>query len=248
MRVSRIFFENLEDNIFNNNISINKELEQYNYIVKVLRLKKNYTVKFFNNTGYDYICEILEINNKKVELIITDKIKVNTESKIKIHLAQGISKPNHFEITLQKSIELGVSEITPIISERAETLQFNDKKLDRYRKIIISACEQSNRSIIPVLNEAVTFSEFVNKNLQYQNSLCLIPDPLTENLLEINNINNFNSYKILIGPEGGFTEEEINLAANNNFQKISLGPRILRTETAGITVISFLQLANLSKA
>jgi len=242
MRVSRIYFEQLEDNVINNNIIIDKTLEQYNYITKVLRLKKKYYVKLFNNTGYDYNCEITDINNKKIELSIKNKNKVNTESDLKIHLAQGISKPNHFEITLQKSVELGVTEITPIISERAETLQFNDKKIDRYNKIIISACEQSNRAIIPKLNEAISYDDFLNKNIiKDKNNLCLIPDPCSQNKITINALKNQQSCTILIGPEGGFSEDEIKSAINLGFTAITLGPRILRTETAGIALISFLQ-------
>jgi len=246
MRVSRIYFQELENNQ-NNIITISNELEQYNYITKVLRLKKNYTVKLFNNTGYDYICEIIEISNKKIELNINNKIKVNTESDLKIHLAQGISKPNHFEITLQKSVELGISEITPIISERAETLQFNDKKIDRYEKIIISACEQSNRAIIPKLNEAIHYSEFLQQDfIKNEDNLCLIPDPASNNKIDINTIKNKKDCTILIGPEGGFSDSEIELAVQYGFIAITLGPRILRTETAGIALISFLQFLSLS--
>tara|TARA_R110000868_G_scaffold160854_4_gene390651 strand:+ start:11141 stop:11872 length:732 start_codon:yes stop_codon:yes gene_type:complete len=237
MRLSRVY---LQQEIINSQtkLTISKDAEQYNYITKVLRLKNNHQVIIFNNSGYDFLCELINITNKFLELNIIEKNKNHSESNFKIHLAQAISKPSHFELTLQKSVELGVTEITPVISDYSETLKYSDKKADRFKKIIISACEQSNRSIIPNFNNPVTFNDFINNNSQ---SVIIMPTPRATKKFDVNLLNNIDAAIILVGCEGGFSEKEESLSRNSNSHLITLGPRILRTETAGISLISILQ-------
>lgn len=153
------------------------------------------------------------------------------------------------DLIVQKSTELGVNEITPIISDRTIVKPKNyTNKLDHWRKIAIAACAQCGRNLIPRINSIISFKDFIKIVNQQptinEQFLKLILSP--SGLLPLPNLldNQFNTYKkiwIIIGPEGGFTPSELNLAHQNQFNLRSLGPRILRTETAPMAIISILQ-------
>jgi len=212
------------------------------HLIRVLRTKIDSPVILFNGDGFDYYCKTLNNNTKKTLLSIESKIESNKESNLNITLIQGLSRQNRMELTIQKSVELGVNKIIPVICKRSNTKSTKDKlikKLAHWRKVAISACEQSGRNIIPEITETVALDN-INLVLN-KNALKLVLNPETNDSLKKVNFKQ-QAIEVFIGPEGGLTEEEIALLQNNQFNNICFGPRILRTETAGPAVISALQM------
>ncbi len=210
------------------------------HLVRVLRHKTSDSIILFNGDGFEYIAQ-LNIQGKKVFSEIQKQIKTDNESQLKITLLQGISKGDHMDISIQKAVELGVNKIAPVICQRTVVNLKADrieKKLNHWQKIIISACEQCGRNIIPELLPPLKLGDFINKDIP---GLKLTLDPTSENKL--------NSHKpktdeviLLIGPEGGLTQEELLLAKEKQFNGVQLGSRILRTETAALASIAALQI------
>lgn len=240
------FFENIQ---LQNGVTTKLNYDNSCKIINVLKLKINQEIYLFNNTNFEFLSKIIEISNKAVYVEILNTIMHNLESPLKIHLAQAIAKYDNMDLIIQKSTELGVDEITPIISDRTIVKPKNHiNKLDHWKKIAIAACTQCGRNLIPRINSIISFKDFINNIPQQatikEQSLKLILSPSV--LLPLPNLldNQFNTYKkiwIIIGPEGGFTSSELNLAHQHQFNLRSLGPRILRTETAPIAIISILQ-------
>ncbi|MCG6939173.1 MAG: 16S rRNA (uracil(1498)-N(3))-methyltransferase [Gammaproteobacteria bacterium] len=217
------------------------------HLIRVLRTKLNSPVILFNGDGFEYHCTTLDDNAKKTLLSINSKIASGKESNINITLIQGLSRQHRMEFTIQKSVELGVNRIVPVICERSNTKLTEDqriKKLTHWRKIAISACEQSGRSIIPDLTE-ITVLDNVNQLLN-RDALKLVLNP--ESNLSLKQLSSHQTavaaryVEMCIGPEGGLTKDEIAFLENSQFTNICFGPRILRTETAGPAVISALQM------
>jgi len=215
----------------------NLDDEGYKHI-KATRRKVGDELIIFNGNGNDYYSKILEIK-KNCQLEVTSANENLSESKCHIHLGQCIGKGEKMDLIIQKAVELGVKKITPIISERV-VVKINEKnhvkKIDHWKKIIISACEQSNRSVIPELSPIETLDNFFQKN--EGNGIILDPESKTR----LGDIDELNNVTLLIGPEGGFSDHEIRLSYQANFMGVSLGKRILRMETASIASLSNCQL------
>ena len=208
--------------------------------INVLKIKKKENITVFNGDGYDYLCQVQEISKKTVELEIQSKKINNTESNIKIELGQAIIKGNRMDTAIQKAVELGVAKITPIYSQRCNVKICNDRmenKIEHWQKVVNSACEQCNRSIIPVINKPMQLSDWVAIQTQ---ATKIVLNPTADKYMQTSNTS--ENIKLLIGSEGGLTQEEIDLAVSNGFQSIKLGPRILRAETAAIAAITAVQL------
>lgn len=219
---------------------VNLDKAAINHVVNVLRLKIDDPLIIFNGKGGEYSAKITQIKRREVKVKTTQFKNISRESNLKIHLAQGVSLGEKMDFILQKATELGVAEITPIITARCNIKLSEDrwnKKIIRWKKIIISACEQCGRNILPKLNQTITFADFVTQN---KISTKIILNPSAKNNLSDLDIKQ-NEVTILVGPEGGVTAEEINEARKHNFLDINLGPRILRTETAGVAITSILQ-------
>ncbi|MBE9567205.1 MAG: 16S rRNA (uracil(1498)-N(3))-methyltransferase [Proteobacteria bacterium] len=213
-----------------------------NHLIRVLRSKTGTDIILFNGDGHDYLCATLDDNPKKTTVLINSRIRIDNESNLSITLIQGLSRQDRMETTIQKSVELGVNRIIPVLSQRSNVrLNKNNqqKKHEHWLKVCISACEQSGRSIIPEVAEILSLDEIrplLNKNAQ---RFTLNPDASTS----FKNIDSEEQdIEIFIGPEGGLTEEEIYFLKENDFEDIRFGPRILRTETAGPAVISAIQM------
>lgn len=220
------------------NITLDKNTS--NHLIRVLREKKGSVVTIFNGDGYEYLAEVIDENSKHCQICITNKSKIENESPLNITLLQGISRGDRMDTCIQKSTELGVHTVIPVLCQRSGGNLKGDraeKKLNHWQQISISACEQSGRCIIPEIKPVIDFKQAI-QNTNSNHNIILAPD--TENT--INSIAApINNISILIGPEGGFTEEEIQFATNNDFTAITLGPRILRTETAGPACIATVQ-------
>ena len=209
------------------------------YLTRVLRLKDSSRLTIFNGDGYEYTARLL-IQGKQHLLSVIEKNTSNNESNLNVTLLQGISKGDRMDICIQKSVELGVNKIIPVICQRTVVnlkQERSEKKLKHWQGIIISACEQSGRNIIPALTPPIHFKEALNLKLH---GLSLTLDPTSSH--------NFNSFKpsdehinLLIGPEGGLTQDEIILSQQHQFNGVCMGKRILRTETAAIAAVSALQ-------
>ena len=208
-------------------------------IIKVLRLKPEQEIWLFNNANTEFKANIQRVNNNVVTVVVNDQIPNNKESNCQIYLVQAIAKGQKMDYIIQKSVELGVSAIIPLISERTIVNIAAEKipsRIEHWQKIIIGACCQCGRSILPTIQSPIDFKEWIIKN---QNVTQIILDPSSNN--SITNVSAQNQINLLVGPEGGFSQEELAWAKQRNCLGISLGPRILRTETASIVVISALQ-------
>lgn len=213
----------------------------FNHLIRVLRMKTGENIILFDGTNHITPATIHEINKKSVTVKTATTLLDNRESPLKIHLGQVISRGEKMEFTIQKSVELGVTSITPLLSERcgvkldAERL---DKKVNQWQKIVISACEQCGRNIIPVIHPVMKLENWC-ANLNSGLRLNLHPKA-THGIKHLPT--GQTDISLLIGPEGGLSDDEINMTHQYQFTDILLGPRILRTETAALTALTALQV------
>lgn len=223
-------------------VSVNTHLnaDASNHLARVLRFQVGAKITLFNGDGFNYDAEIIDANKKAVEVIIHNGQKNTSESPLNIHLGQVISRGDRMDFTLQKSVELGVTEITPLISERCGvklSQERFEKKIEQWQKIVVSACEQSGRSFVPKVNPVTALSDWSNKPFD-GTSINLHPNAeIGFKQLSISN----NQVRLLIGPEGGLSDNEITQSRIQGFTDILMGSRVLRTETASLAAISMLQ-------
>lgn len=221
------------------------EGDDVKHIYKVLRLSLGDTVCINDCGGVEYIGEITEINKKEVLVNIIKRLETNNESKVDIYLFQGLPKSQKMDLIVQKATELGVKEITPVITERVvvknEIGEY--RKMDRWSRIALEACKQSKRTMIPKVNTPVEFLNMLDllKNMD----LIVVPYENEEqkgfkSVIGKIEKSSIKSVGIVIGPEGGFEEAEITALKNSKGEIITLGPRILRTETAGFVAASLI--------
>jgi 16S rRNA (uracil1498-N3)-methyltransferase len=244
MRNPRIY----QQSQLNVNENVKLSDDAFGHIIRVLRLKQGDLITLFNgNESYQYTAKLVEINKKTASVEIQSKEEVSNESPLAIHLGQGISRGDRMDFTLQKSVELGVDSITPIFTERCGVKLNKErlaKKHEQWQKIVISACEQSGRCVIPTVHEPISLTAWlaqqstalkINLHPKAKHSIMTIPFEPQESSTK--------KYKarLLIGPEGGLTDDEILQANTAGFFDVLLGPRILRTETAALTAITALQ-------
>lgn len=212
------------------------------YALNVLRLNKRSDITVFNGDGYDYICKILDCSKAVLRIKIIQRVSLDNESPLKTHLLLGISKSSHMDYAIQKSVEVGVSMIQPIVSERSVAKikkQSFDNKQQHWQRVIQSACEQCGRAKIPTLLPVSEFSALEHVN---ENEIGLIFDSTANQTIHTVNINKPTILKLLVGPEGGFSDNEINTALEKNFQALRYGPRTMRTETAAVAAVLSAQL------
>lgn len=208
------------------------------HIVQVLRMKTGEQVSITDGKGNTILSEIIRADKKKCSL---RKISSTHQSLAKRRICIGISliKNNaRFEWFLEKATEIGVAEIVPLICERTEKDHFRE---NRMRAILISAMLQSQQSWLPALAEPVKLKECISQSRHQQKFIAYVSEKEEAHLSDLVN-SNLNSQIILIGPEGDFSPEEIELAIRNNFLPVSLGSTRLRTETAGIVAITLLNV------
>lgn len=224
--------------------SLSLDEENSRYISQVLRMKNGEELIIVDNDSIEYVCSISGITKKTVELEVLSCSVNTTEPPFHVTLFQSVSKGERMDYTIQKTTELGVKEIYPVLSERV-VVKLNGKdvsgKLDRWQKIALEASRQSHRGSVPVIKEPIDFEkaiEFAKDNFD----LVLFPweEESDKGIKEV--LKSFSGKRIavFVGPEGGYSEEEAGFATENNAKCVTLGPRILRTETAGAAVLSML--------
>lgn len=206
----------------------------------VLRMQQGDPLILFCGDNREFSATIVRVDKKKVIVTITAVQEQNRESPRLIHLAQAISKGDRMEWVIQKAVELGVASITPLFTTRCVVkLDANrlEKKHQQWQAIAVAACEQSGRNQVPLIHPTLTLENFLNR--------CSSPIRL---VLNPNGAISWRDYSastgdisLLIGPEGGLSDDEITQAQLQGFQSMVLGPRVLRTETAAIAALSVLQ-------
>jgi 16S rRNA (uracil1498-N3)-methyltransferase len=225
-------------------ISLDNEFELTNdaahHVATVLRLKPDHPVVLFNGDGNEYSGIIVNVEKHRVSVEIDAKLSIDPESPLSIHLGQGVSKGDRMDWALQKSVELGVTDITPLITERC-AVKLDEKrwqkKISQWQKIIIGACEQSGRNTIPTLHAPIPLKNWLATSTQQQR---IVLAPKAEQPIA-KLPRHTRGFRLLIGPEGGLSDNEIHQSIESGYTACSLGPRILRTETAAICCISILQ-------
>ena len=234
-----------ENQIENNKIYI--QGTDVKHISNVLRLEKKEKIQVCNkDTMENYIVQIEEIKKEKIITTILEKLETTVESNVEIHLYQGLPKIDKMELIIQKTTELGIYKITPVDMVRCVVkLEEKDqkKKIERWQKISLAAAKQSKRDIIPEIEKKLKLKEVVSKIQEYDVFLVAYEDEQNSTLKqELRKLNNKSKYKIgiLIGPEGGIDSKEIELLKENGAIIVTLGKRILRTETVALSMISII--------
>jgi 16S rRNA (uracil1498-N3)-methyltransferase len=235
MRIARFYCSELDPN----SEVLTLPAQVHRHAIQVLRLKSGEELCLFDGSGIEYTAQLEQVNKRESTARIIQTRQVDKESPLKTTLIQGISRGEKMDYTLQKAVELGVNQIIPVMTERCNVSlsgERAEKKRLHWQGVIISACEQSGRSIIPQLGPILSFEELLQTPLP---GTTLILDPLAE--IKIASLEKNETVNLLIGPEGGLTEREIEVAKQSNFHAVQFGPRILRTETAAVAVLAVIQ-------
>lgn len=236
MRVSRLYTSA--------HLAIGRKIElddeNAHYVRTVLRLKTGAEIVLFNGAGGEYLCTVAEVSRKVVLIDLNKWLDRNVESPLMVTLGLGISRGDRMDLSVQKAVELGVNHITPLLTERCVVQFKGEKKPQRllhWQKIVQHAAEQSGRTTLPELTEIEHLQLWVDK----QQGLKVFLDPYAKTTLaEINPID--MRVTLLTGPEGGFSDQERDVAKAAGFISVRLGSRILRTETASLAALSAVQM------
>ena len=237
--MDRFFVDKKNINIENNTCII--EGEDVKHISKVLRCRIGEELEVCDNNNNEYICEITNIDKNQVELNILEKVDIQRESDLKIKVYQGLPKGPKMEMILQKLTEVGVDEIILVQTKRTVVKvddKKEDKKLERWERIIYEAAKQSKRGKIPSLRGVLTFKEALADMKENDFNIAPYENEKTKSIKQAIKGVNINNIGIFVGPEGGFEETEIEAIEEIGGQSVSLGPRILRTETASLVASS----------
>ena len=209
--------------------------------LNVLRVKNTEEIVLFNGNGkaYPALPEVLEKRRASVRILREEA--TDNESPLNITLVQAVSAAERMDFTLQKSVELGVAEIRPVISERCVVRlsgERAEKRVARWQEIVVSACEQSGRNIVPKVLPLTTYAQALQQ----------LPQETTKLLMSLNRAQKLSDVQpqsgkvvFMVGPEGGWTEKEEQQAFDAGFQSVTLGKRVLRTETASLAAIAAMQ-------
>lgn len=212
-----------------------------NHLVRVLRLRAGAALVVFDGAGHEHHAEISRIDGSGVTVRIGNKFAGTPESLLHITLVQGISRGERMDWTLQKATELGVSAIAPVLTARS-VVRLDDKhsakKHDHWQGIVIGACEQSGRCMVPAVQPPATLRHYLGSRGKDGMRFVLSPTA-PASLAGLSSLS--SKVELLIGPEGGLDDDEVMLAESAGFIPVRLGPRVLRTETASVVALSVLQ-------
>ncbi|MBJ7536507.1 16S rRNA (uracil(1498)-N(3))-methyltransferase [Marinomonas transparens] len=234
MRIPRIFI----DSELSENTIVALPDSAFQHLCKVLRLKSDHPIRVFNGKGGQFHAVLCDVEKRSANIAISHFESLNNESPIKVTIGQTLSRGERMDYAIQKSVEAGVYAIQPLFSERCEVkLQENriEKRIQHWQQIAISAAEQCGRGIVPHIHPPIGLKEWlINCSDMLKFALHHhSPKPIHSFSCPTN-----NQIALLIGPEGGLTENEVEGAKIQGFHSISLGPRILRTETAPVIALS----------
>lgn len=236
MRIPRIYHPDL----LSVDTTIDLSDDGSNHVANVLRLEQGHPVVLFNGDGNEYSAELASVKKRSVKVTIDAKLEISIESSLSIHLGQGVSRGDRMDFAIQKAVELGVDEITPLLTERCGVKLSTErwaKKHQQWQKLIVSACEQCGRNVVPTLHPCTQINQWVQESTS---QLRLTLHPKSNSRLRNLSIPP-KGVRLLIGPEGGFSESEIYMTEEAGFNTVNMGPRVLRTETAAMASIAALQ-------
>lgn len=238
----RFFIENVSGDF------INISGQDASHIVKSLRMKQGDSLTVCGGQGVDFICEIVGISDNSVQLKVIDKVSTDSEPSVKITLYQGYPKGDKLELIIEKSIELGVNKIVPVLMQRSVSrpdAKSAVKKHERHQKLALSAAKQCGRGIIPDVNEMISFRQMTAELAKHQAVIFFYEcggEPLSAVIGKIT-ARQITDIAIVIGPEGGFDPVEADALKESGAVTATLGKRILRTETAPLAAISAIMFA-----
>lgn len=215
------------------------EASAAHHVSKVLRLGVGASLRLFDGRGGEYPASIHDIGKREVIVSVGEHRQIEAESPLNITLAQGISKGERMDFTLQKAVELGIQRIAPLATEHSVVNlkgERRDRKLEHWRGVMISACEQCGRNTLPELLPMQSLESWLDVP---RPGLRLLLDHRADN--GISTLNKADEVTLLIGPEGGLSENERCKAYAAGYAGLRLGPRVLRTETAALTALAALQ-------
>lgn len=211
----------------------------HRHAVQVLRLRQGDSLRLFNGLGLEVEAVLDKVSKRESSVRLGEHIDVRNESPLEVTLLQGISRGERMDYALQKAVELGVNRVIPVETERCNVQLSGgraNKRLAHWQGVMVSACEQSGRSIVPELTAIMSLEDALSNN---KVPCQLVLDPLAD--VGFTMIEKHAEISLLIGPEGGLSEQEIMQANSADFQSVRFGPRILRTETATVAALAVVQ-------
>lgn len=243
MRIPRIY----QDTFLSVGDSITLDTQATVHVSKVLRLRLNDAVTVFNGRGGEYHGRIVSQEKRSTLIVLESFDERSVESLLSITLAQGISRGERMDYTVQKAVELGVNHIAPLVTKRTGVNLDGDRKQRRqlhWQAIVQAACEQSGRNRVPAVAAIQNVGNYLDGLSQSAPHACKLVlshragHGITSDVSDSNDINNII---LLIGPEGGLAETELDAAEYCGFTPVRLGPRVMRTETAALVALAVLQ-------
>jgi len=238
MRIPRVYI----DLPLSENTRFSLPEATFHYLCKVLRLKSEHPLIVFNGKGGQYNATLKQVEKRTAEVDTHGFIELHNESPIKVTIGQTLSRGERMDYAIQKAVEAGVYSIQPLFSERCE-VKLNDSRIEKrvqhWQQIAISAAEQSGRGIVPKVHSPMPLEEWTSN---CNEMLKLTLHHRTKKELTKLSKPSDNTVAVLIGPEGGLTENEVKFSEKQGFTSISLGPRVLRTETAPIVILTTLNV------
>ena len=209
------------------------------HVCKVLRMKAGDHIHLFDGNGREYSCIIEHADTRSASVKVRAISTINRQSPLNIHIGQSISRGERVDYVVQKATEMGMHAMTPLFTERCEVRlnsERQDKRIRHWQQVAISACEQSLRNTLPIINPAKQLNDWLNS---VEADVKLVLHHHTQ--VPLSQMATPASIALLIGPEGGLTDAEITMAIDAGFQPVTLGPRVMRTETAPVAALSILQ-------
>ncbi len=212
----------------------------FQHTVRVLRMKAGAELQVFDGKGNEFSACLETVSKREASIRLLEKLERQAESPLQLHLGLGISKGERMDYAMQKAVELGVTEISPLFTDHC-VVNLDEKRMQKrlahWQGVIISACEQCGRNLVPELHPPLSLQKWFSQ-LQQR---CIVFEPQAEKSLQ--QLEAEQDIAVLIGPEGGLSDKEISLAASlNNIETVRFGPRILRTETAAVAALTALQV------
>ncbi|MDH4108547.1 MAG: 16S rRNA (uracil(1498)-N(3))-methyltransferase [Gammaproteobacteria bacterium] len=220
--------------------SLRIEGETAHYLVRVLRLRQGDEVALFDNSGVEFPATVTDIGKQRADLLPGDAVCRDLESPLDIRLIQGVSRGERMDLVVQKATELGIRRISPVLTAHSVVrldAERASRRQEHWNRIAQSACEQCGRNRLPAIDEPRPLADFLQEPSAAGLRLLLHPAPG----IDLAQVDAPASVDLLIGPEGGLSDDERELARNMGFASLRMGPRILRTETAALAAIAMLQ-------
>jgi 16S rRNA (uracil1498-N3)-methyltransferase len=235
MRVSRIFTRQ----VLTSGATVNLEQRATRYLSQVLRLRSGDKIVLFDGSGGDFQAELTRCDRKACTARVAGLTRQEHPTELQLHLGVGVSRGERMDFVIQKSVELGVAAITPLLTERS-LVQFRserqEKRMAHWQGVLLSACEQSGRSLIPSLHSPAALPDWF---VAHHDGL-MLDHRVTRTLPDLPHPG--TSLTLLVGPEGGLSQKERSRATAAGFTAVRLGPRVLRTETAPLAALAAIQV------